>query len=287
MPKKNENSTKPNDTHKGDRKNLSLPLNNTTHGNDLTHNATELGSPVGEGLVGLRYIDDTGSEENLLDFPKRKAKPENDESVRLMTAQDAIDAGLVITSQPPPGSLRPSCPPELEFLLDTGQLVVHLGNFRQEEFKVNEGAPRRMEVIDETRKVLLHVEQDDPEEAEKSSFRFRMYNQEKQEVIQVYSPKSSTCICCGASWHSLKRCRFQAIVYTPVGTVAGFVRRSRTRFVQEFEILNSNEERLLILRGGPQDVEIYIIDHQDELGRLSVHGWAGIMHEVRRTSGDY
>ena len=26
---------------------------------------------------------------------------------------------------------------------------------------------------------------------------------------------------------------------------------------------------------------------EDELGRLSVHGWHGIMHEIRRSSQDY
>ena len=33
--------------------------------------------------------------------------------------------------------------------------------------------------------------------------------------------------------------------------------------------------------------QIYSPDLKDELGRLSVHGWVGVMHEVRRSFEDY
>lgn len=33
-------------------------------------------------------------------------------------------------------------------------------------------------------------------------------------------------------------------------------------------------------------LQIYSVDLENELGRLSVHGWHGIMHEVRRSNDD-
>ncbi|KAK2158161.1 hypothetical protein LSH36_175g00035 [Paralvinella palmiformis] len=257
------------------------------------HNATdqtELKSPVGEGLIGLRYIDDVGSQENILraasvDGLDLKLNPIPFEILPANDDKLEEDAqNRVVTGQPSPHGLCQ--PPGLEPLLDTAQVVVHMGNLRQ-DIIIKESAVKRMEIINETRKVLFHVEQDEEDLPTNSSFRFRIYNRSKEEVIQVYSPSSSTCMCCGASWHCMKRCRFEAMIYSPPGTVAGFVRRSRTKFVQEFQILNAAEEPLLTLRGGPQDLEIYSLDLRDELGRFSVHGWAGIMHEIRRTSSDY
>jgi len=35
------------------------------------------------------------------------------------------------------------------------------------------------------------------------------------------------------------------------------------------------------------DKQIYSIDLQHGIGRLSVHGWVGVMHEIRRTANDY
>jgi len=33
--------------------------------------------------------------------------------------------------------------------------------------------------------------------------------------------------------------------------------------------------------------QIYSTDLQHGIGRLSVHGWVGVMHEIRRTANDY
>lgn len=282
----NKNSSKPVSRPKD------IPLLSKSAQN--SNDQTVLKSPVGEGLTGLRYIDDVGSQENIL-----RAASVDGLDLKLNPAQCGVpesnDAGddpealqkspnQVVMGQPSPVVL---ChPPGLEPLLDTAQIVVHMGNLRQ-DVTIKESATKRMEIINETRKVLFHIEQDEEDLPTSSSFRYHIYNREKEEVIQVYSPSSSTCICCGASWHCMKRCRFEAMIYSPVGTVAGFVKRSRTKFVQEFQILNAAEEPLLILRGGPQDLEIYSLDLRDELGRFSVHGWAGIMHEIRRTPNDY
>jgi len=35
------------------------------------------------------------------------------------------------------------------------------------------------------------------------------------------------------------------------------------------------------------NLQIYSIDLQHGIGRLSVHGWVGVMHEIRRTANDY
>lgn len=177
------------------------------------------------------------------------------------------------------------CPPGLECLLDASQLVIHCGNLRHDLF-FNVRNVRRMEVINELRRVLFYVEQDPPPLFE-NSFLFRIYDRNKQEVMQIYNPASHTCLACGINWHWLKHCRFQAVVYSPAGTVAGFIKSKRTCFVQEFQILGPCEEVLLRLRGSPNDLEVYSIDLQHELGRLSIHGWVGVMHEIRRTARDY
>lgn len=178
------------------------------------------------------------------------------------------------------------CPAGLECLLDTSQLVMHTGNFRHDLF-FNVKNIRRMEAINEMRRVLFYIEQDPPPPLFENSFLFRFYNRNKQEVMQVYNPASHTCLACGLSWQWFRFCRFQAVVYSPPGTVAGFIKRQQTCFVQEFEILGPCEEVLLRLRGSPTDLKVYSVDLQHELGRLSIHGWVGVMHEIRRTAGDY
>lgn len=200
-------------------------------------------------------------------------------------ADESTDATILAPVCLYPAQVHQYCPPGLEGLLDCGQLVIHKENLRHNRV-FNNNALRKMEVIDISRKVLFYVEEEVPPLTD-NSFLFKVYNKDKQEVMQIYNPQSNTCFGCGASWHCLRKCHFQALVFAPLGQVAGFVKRSHTYFVQEFLVMNSQEDVLLIMRGGPDDLEIYTPDLNDELGRLSVHHWHGIMHEVRRSHSDY
>ncbi len=282
-----------------DRSQLQLELdsNNTSHLSGDTSVVIQQpatlrspASPIGEGLVGLKYIDDVGSREDLLDDRRPRDEEEpllclTDSINQPITAQQPDTTAIV---SPPVAGGVPVCPPGLQSLLEEGQVVVHLGNLRQ-NLVVNDNALARMEVINETRHVLFHVEQEEKlndTDSDKSFF-FRFYGRDRQEVMQVYSPHTQSCVCCGASWHCLKSCTFQAIIYAPPGVVIGFLRRSHTRYVQEYQILNAQEEAVLTLRGGGQDLEIFSLDLDSELGRISVHRWVGIMHEVRRTAKDW
>ncbi|KAI0228684.1 Phospholipid scramblase 2 [Lamellibrachia satsuma] len=236
----------------------------------------------------LRGVGET--ETNIDDIEtKDRAKDSHDVTSGLNDPGQDGSATEVVTVQPQYSQsqmMSPSaCPPGLDVLLDTGQVVIHKANLRHNTV-IKEDAVSRLEVIDEMRHLLFYIEQDPPPNGE-HSFMFRFYNSQKTEVAQVYNPVSSECVCGGASWHWFKRCKFSAIVYAPPGVIAGFIRRSHTLFVQEYEILGPHEDILLLLRGGPADLEIYTPDLDDEIGRLSVHGWCGIMHEIRRSAHDY
>ena len=60
---------------------------------------------------------------------------------------------------------------------------------------------------------------------EQSDFRFKVLDKLDQEVMSVYCPSPNIVTCCGATWHWCDRCRLHAVVYSPPGVVAGFIRR--------------------------------------------------------------
>ncbi|ELT89656.1 hypothetical protein CAPTEDRAFT_219891 [Capitella teleta] len=264
---------------------------------------------VDEGLAGSESLPSTPSgyhsytteatlPKHLLAQPEQNAEAAEAPAVSRLQRMDALDDESieangsetdVVVSQPlalPDSPVLFNCiPPGLDVLLESGQLVVHMGSLRHDTV-IDPGCRKRMEIIDETRKVLFYAEQGEPPYSEQS-FMFHVYDRQHKEVMSMYCPSSELCLCRGASWHWFRRCHFQAVVYAPVGCIAGFIRRSHTKFIQEFEILSPQEETLLLLRGAPNDLEIYSPDLENELGRLSVHGWRGVMHEIRRTRNDY
>lgn len=236
--------------------------------------------------VSIPLIDAAADDEAINDEHVGRTSTATEAQVKSNQAQHpdginvTLDTQQVISVQP-----VQFCPPGLECLLETSQVVVHLDNLRHNKV-FNEDAIERMEIIDETRRVLFYAERESNPESSKS-FLYHIYGTNGEEVIQVLNPLSETCVCCKASWHRLRRCKFQTTVFSPPGIISGFVRQGHTLFVQEFEILSPGEDVLLVLRGAPTDLEIYTPDFEDELGRLCVHGWHGIMHEVRRSSKDY
>lgn len=177
------------------------------------------------------------------------------------------------------------CPVGLQGLLDVGQMVVHTGNFRH-DIIFNARNKKRYEVIDEMRRVLFYVEQEDKSSTDKRSIFFKIYNSKKEEVAHILVPPKRVCVCAGLSWHCWSMCHLTAVVYSPLGVIVGFVRRKRTMLVQEFEILSPHEQLILRLRGALNDLQIHSGDMGVGVGRVSMRGWVGVMHEVRRTHLD-
>lgn len=46
------------------------------------------------------------------------------------------------------------------------------------------------------------------------------------------------------SWNCWRRFRFQAVVFSPPGFIAGYIRRTQTWILQEYEILNAQQQVL-------------------------------------------
>jgi len=63
--------------------------------------------------------------------------------------------------------------------------------------------------------------------------------------------------------------------------------RSLCRQMNQFNLCRAWADNCGSCRWFAVSMQIYSVDLQHGIGRLSVHGWVGVMHEIRRTANDY